>query len=212
MAEMKKNLLALALSTMIFSATYAQTSGDSGFGIRVAWDLNSPSSNLTDLDNGSGFSAGVFYDVPVYRKIFVEPGVSYFYNTITTSVTGFDMAGAPAFVDGTLRNMGLRIPIYWGYKLDLADDISISLFTGPQMNIGLSLDEHYKKGTIKNLYDKGWNRVDLQWLFGLRFHYLDNFIAEIGGGVGMTNMLDADKWHGFHVRRNTFTIAVGYLF
>lgn len=204
--------MALALSSVLFYNSNAQTSGESGFGIRIAWVFTSPSSNLTSLDNGSGVSAGAFYDVPVCKNIFVEPGVSYFYTTVTTSVSGPDVIGAPTLADGTLRNMGLRIPVYFGYKFDLVDDISLSVVTGPQMNIGLSLEEHHEKGTIKSLYDKGWNRIDAQWHLGLRFHYLDNFIAELGGGLGMTNMLNSEQWPGFHVRRNTFTITVGCLF
>lgn len=54
--------MALALSSVLFYNSNAQTSGESGFGIRIAWVFTSPSSNLTSLDNGSGVSAGAFYD------------------------------------------------------------------------------------------------------------------------------------------------------
>ncbi len=207
---MKRKLIAFALTIGSISGMFAQATNDYGFGVRMAWDLNVPATNYPGLDNGSGVSVGAFYDVPVSRNLFIEPGISYFYNTMDAELIKSDFA--PTVKAGTWRNMGLRIPLYMGYKFDLVDDISISAVTGPQVNLGLSLEENFGDVTTKNLYDKGWKRVDAQWMIGLRLHYQDNIVVEIAGGLGMNNLLDKKEFPGFHVRRNVFTIGVGYQF
>ncbi len=207
---MKRNVIALALVLGCAVGSNAQTTNDYGFGLRAAWDLDVPATNYPGLDNGSGFSVGAFYDVPVARNLFIEPGLSYFYNTMDAEL--IESNYSPAVKTGTWRNMGLRVPVYFGYKFDVVEDISMSVVTGPQVNLGLSLEENFGDITSKNLYDNGWKRVDAQWMVGLRLHYQNNFVVEIAGGLGMNNLLDGDKYPGFHVRRNVFTIGVGYQF
>ena len=64
----------------------------------------------------------------------------------------------------------------------------------------------------KQYYGNGWHRLDMQWLFGVRFHYQDNFFAELTGGPGMTNIMGGKDFKGDHLRRNVFSIGVGYIF
>lgn len=56
--------------------------------------------------------------------------------------------------------MGVRTPRYLGYKNYLTDNVAISVVTGPQMDVGISLDEHFDSGNKNNLYSNGLNRVD----------------------------------------------------
>ncbi len=212
---MKKILTALACALAIGCASANAQTEQQGLGVRVNWDLNSPSTSYNKYanvyNNGSGFSVGAFYDIPLYRALYFEPGLSVFYNTfgIDDIVVGDNF---PYTMDGSLRNWGFRIPMIFGYRFDFTDDIAVSVVTGPQLNVGLSLKEHVGKYTSENLYGNGWHRLDAQWLFGVKFHYQDNWFAEIMGGVGMTNMAGGSENKGQHFRRNTFTIGVGYMF
>lgn len=198
---MKKILLSLVC---LLAAAAAGAQVDQRLGVRVTWDLNSPVTNIKNdnLNNGSGFAIGAFYDIPFKGSFFFEPGLSFFYNTI-----GFE----GIVHDGSYRNVGFRIPIVGGYRFDFTDDIAMSVFTGPQLNIGLSMKEHFA-GDSEQMYGNGWHRLDMQWLFGLRFHYQDNFFAEITGGPGMTNILGGKEYKGVHMRRNIFSVGVGYYF
>lgn len=223
---MKRIVLAVVAVIAAMSALGADVLDmmDSGtnkarFGLRLSWDLNSASTSLykpaTPIKNGSGLQAGAFYTVPVYKNLYVEPGLGFFYNTmlINYDIPANISLGYPFPPEGSLRNSGFRIPLNVGYRFDFTDDISMSVFTGPQMDVGVKLVEHdSSEGTSTNLYKRGWRRVDAQWLIGVRFHYADNWIAEITGGIGMTNMLGGNKYHGNHFRRNTFSIGVGYVF
>lgn len=220
---MKKTLIALALAAVAFGASAQQASvmqketDSPTFGVKAQWNLNSPTTSYNEpvsvYTSGSGFSAGAFYTIPVYRGLYVEPEVSAFYNTV---IIDSDILQA-LFTDqkvppqGSLRNVGLRIPVNIGYRFNLTDDMALSLFTGPQLNVGLMLNR-YVNATKRNidLYDQGWRRIDAQWTFGARFYYADNWMAEITGGVGMTDLLGKSIPGHFH--RNTFAVGVGYIF
>lgn len=221
---MKKALITIALA---LSATFGMTAEElfepddqsPKFGFRIAWDLSHPSTDLykpiNPVNNGSGVSAGAFCTLPLSRNFYFEPGVTFFYNTMIINysmaedmIVGYELPAA-----GSLRNAGFRIPLNFGYRIGITDDIAISVFTGPQLNIGVSYKQHSKSSEHSiDLYKNGYNRVDLQWVIGARFHYADNWIAEISGGLGLTNQLSSKEYPGLHFRRHTFSIGVGYLF
>lgn len=212
---MKKLFLILALAITSMLGVSAQEPADGAFGVRVSWDLNSPSTNIPGMGNGSGLSVGAIYDIPLYQGLYFEPGLSFFYNTM--DVSGYNINNVDQELlgkSGTLRNTGFRIPLIFGYRIGLLDDIAISVFTGPQVNVGLSMSEHYEHYKSGSQYGNGYNRLDAQWLFGVKMYYQDNFFAEIGGGIGMSNLVDKDNiaYKGKHLRRNIFSIGVGYMF
>lgn len=219
---MKKYILSIALAAASIVGMNAQGQTGGSFGARIAWDLNSPSSNLTGLGNGSGFSVGGVYNLPISKGWYFEPGLNFFYNTMDINIPDF----SPSYYwpensyqplrhayESTLRNYGFRVPITFGYLVELVDNIDVSIFTGPQINLNLSMSEHTHHNFSK-LYDKGYNRFDAQWLFGVRVHYKNNVFVEIDGGIGMTNLLTSDHRYNknSHLRRNTFSIGVGYMF
>lgn len=219
---MKKTLITLAIAALAFGA-YAQEpilqkeTASPTIGIKAQWNLNSPSTSYNDpisiYSSGSGFSVGAFYTVPVYKGLYVEPELSVYYNTviIDPDIVQSVLTDHQVPAEGSLRNFGLRIPVTVGYRFSLTDDMALSVFTGPQLNIGL-INDQYVNATKHNidLYDQGWRRLDAQWTFGVRYYYADNWMAEVSGGVGMTNLL-GKTLHG-HFRRNTFAVGVGYIF
>jgi len=217
-----KKILVLLLCIFAITVPSVQAQENARFGVRVSWDLNSPSTNLNEYvdvyGNGSGFSLGAFYDIPLYKSLYFEPGLSFYYNTI--GIPDISLDPSSVLVSGSLRNVGFRIPLVAGYRFDFTDDIGLSVFTGPQLNIGLSMKAHlnlpdaYKDAgdSSEQLYGEGWHRLDMQWLFGVRLHYADHFMAEISGGPGMTNIMGGKDYKGSHLRRNIFSIGVGYIF
>lgn len=212
---MKKTFTTLLCALSAIFSIYAQRNFDGGPGLKVAWDYNIPSTDLVYLDSGSGVSAGVFYSFPVWQNMYIEPELDFFYNTMDLSYLDLYVDDTREPVSqGTWKNTGLRIPLKLGYSFGIADNITMSVYTGPQLNIGLSLNEKYDRPdtSSSNLYRQGWRRLDAQWLIGVKLHYLDNFFAEIGGGLGFTNMLKHSSYPGNHARRNIFAIGVGYQF
>lgn len=214
---MKKFILSVALVATAALGVYAQNRTGGAFGARVAWDLNSPSTNLSGWGNGSGFSVGAIYNLPISKGFYFEPGLNFFYNTMDIDMPNFSPSststGESTPYESTLQNYGFRAPITFGYLVELVDNIDVSIFTGPQINYNLSMSEHAHHHKFGKLYDKGYSHFDAQWLFGVRVHYKDNVFVEIAGGIGMTNLLgEASRFRDYHLRRNTFTVGVGYMF
>ncbi len=220
---MKKLFLSAMGAMMLATSGFAQDIFDAGehdpyLGVRASLDITGVSGNINniyDFNNGAGFSVGAVYNITLFKNLYFEPGLSVFYNT--AGYDGFMYDSNDEFgVKGSIRNFGFRIPLVAGYHFDFTEDMKVSVFTGPQMNIGLvgrnvgdiairNNMEHYSE----SIYGDGVRRFDLQWMFGAAFHYQKYYIS-LSGGVGLTNLLGGNDYKGFTARRNTFAITLGY--
>ncbi len=188
-------------------------------GVKAQWELTTPSTSLNAIDDGSGVGAGVLVNVPLWRGLYVEPGVDFYYNTMDINFIDLEINGHAA-PGGYISNPGLRIPLSVGYKFPVAEGMSFSVFTGVNFNSGLGMKAHLnydgqvlagKKSRV-DLYDGYFKKLDAQVKIGVRFSYLDNFFADISGGIGLNNICKMKMLQGDHLRRNTFSIGVGYMF
>lgn len=188
------------------------------FGARVGIDISSTSEAAFDsYNNGIGFTAGAVYDIPLWKNLYFQPGLSLFYNTFGETIYTTDHpADAPALPDdmpipnyeGSFRNWGFRVPMNFGFHFDFTDDISIHLFTGPVFNLNLSCTEHFPDSS-HSLMDNGFRRFDMQWSYGVGMTYDDNYYVSISGAAGLTRVYQTTF---DHFKRNTFNISLGYNF
>ena len=100
-----------------------------------------------------------------------------------------------------------------GIDFDFTQDMKVSIFTGPELEIGFSAKEHLKGHNIdmsESVYghDGGMNRVNLLWGIGAGITY-QHFYFGVNGGIGMLNM-NSESDVKFHESRVTF--SVGYNF
>lgn len=107
----------------------------------------------------------------------------------------------------------MRIPVIAGYHFDFTQDLKVSVFTGPELEIGFSAKEHLKGQNIslsESVYgdEGGMNRVNLLWGIGAGITY-QHFYFGVNGGIGMLNM-NSESDVKFHESRVTF--SVGYNF
>lgn len=213
------------------------------FGVRAGLDISSAANGGAMYSNKPGFTLGAVYNIPVVMNFYFEPGLHLFYNTFGTvqlenyyytvmdEATGDEQLYSKLYqVDGTIRNFGFRIPLNFGYHFDLADDLSVHAFTGPQINLSLIANYHQNeiltpggekvKSESEGIFGTGgFKHVDLQWNFGVGVTY-QRYYMSLGGSVGMTKMKDAStveagpyKINLIHnIRRNLFNITVGYNF
>lgn len=212
------------------------------FGVRAGLDISSAANGGAMFSNKPGFSVGAVYEIPVLANFYFEPGLYLFYNTFGTvhlenySYTVIDSEGNENEfsklyqVDGTLRDFGFRVPLNFGYHFDFADDLSVGVFTGPQLNLNLVARYHQnevitpgnqivKSTSVDAFGVGGFHHVDLQWNFGVGLVYR-NYYMSVGGSVGITNMKSASVIKagpyevdlGRNIRRNLFNVSVGYNF
>lgn len=182
------------------------------FGARLGLDVSSVSDNRYDsYSNGAGFSIGAIYQIPLYKNLYFEPGLSLFYDTFGQERQSADSNGLPYQIDGSIRNFGFRIPLVAGYHFDFTDDIRIAPFTGPQLNASVSATEHWDSREPRNgsiFGHHGFKHFDLQWVFGVGVTY-QRYFASVSGSVGMTKCYssNADSF-----KRNIFNVSIGYNF
>ncbi len=210
--------------------------------MRAAVDISSAANGGAYYSSKAGFSIGGIYNIPIVANFYFEPGLSLFYDTFGTmyfqseDIMAAPSAGAIADVttepeepeevfykiDGSMRNLGFRVPLKFGYHFDFAEDLKVHVFTGPQLN--LSLLARYHQGAYitpsghrvashsESIFGTGgFKHLDLQWNFGVGVQY-DDYYVSVEGALGITRMKDQADYLQRHLRRDLFTITLGYNF
>lgn len=185
-------------------------------GVRLGLDIMTPGDVSADnvhvglYKPGAGFDAGAIYNIPLWKNLYFEPGLSLYYNSIGASKDFLESGESMS-----MRRFGFRIPMQFGYHFDF-NDISVAVFTGPQMIVGLSGRFCYKDRRMsysENLYDTelhdSWRRFDLGWKFGAQVTFASRYVAGISGTAGMLNMY---REEGISYHDNNVTIFIGYNF
>lgn len=216
---MKKTIILLACILSIVSVS-AQTLFDNEnnhpyFGARAGIDVTSASDGNGVFNNGCGFQVGAIYNLPIKMNFYFEPGLSVFYDTFGQQVTALGEDLEQYNIDGSIRNFGFRVPFNFGFHFDFTDEISVCLFTGPQLNWSLSAKSHWSnvKGVeqlpSESVFGEGgFKHFDLQWNFGVGLNYNQYYIA-MSGAAGITKVMDTKA---IDFRRNIFTLSLGYNF
>ena len=237
-------LMATASTAVSAQSTYMFDNPDNReyFGVRVGLNVTSAANGGAMYSNKPGFEAGAVYNMPLWKNLYFEPGLSIFYNAFGT--VSYDTYEAPLplpdgtfttterlfQIDGSIRNFGFRIPLTVGYHFDFSEDLKVHVFTGPQLNLSLvaryhqdgmiTPDDEQIVGGSKSIFGTGgFKHVDLQWTFGVGVTY-QRYYMSVGGAVGCTKMKSASSaiisdyalTLGRDVRRNIFTLTLGYNF
>lgn len=190
------------------------------FGLRAGGEITCPGNisvenvGLSVFNNGGGFEIGTIYNLPVVANFYIEPGLKFFYNSYSLKHDWIDEIIDDIFYDNlTIKKFGMRIPVMAGYHFDFTEDIKVSLFTGPELEVGFWGEEVAKGHNIEtsgSIFDDGggMNRVNLLWDFGAGVSYKSLYF-EVKGGIGMLNMLsDSDA----KLRESRVNFSVGYNF
>lgn len=227
---MKKQLLtAVALGVVALSSSaqdriFNNPDNKAFFGLRLAGEVTCPG-NISSMGigidmfkNGGGVEFGGIYNIPVVANLYVEPGLKLFYNSYSSSdLLDFDYDPYSSDSDDSgfsIRKFGLRIPVMLGYHFDFTDDVKVSVFTGPELEVGLSGNQVWKddgESDSETIYgeDSDYNRVDLTWGFGAGVAYKKLYFG-VSGNVGMLNMLKDIDNTTFHENRVSFTLGYNF--
>lgn len=188
------------------------------FGIRVGGELTCPGKISADnvgisaFKNGGGVEVGGIYNIPVIANFYIEPGLKFYYNTYSMKKE-FVEALDDIINSVSIRKFGFRIPVMAGYHFDFTDDVKVSIFTGPELEVGLIAKEYAKGHNIsvsESIYGdaENMNRINLLWGIGAGISY-QHFYFGVNGGIGMLNMIDEP---GMKFHENRVTFSIGYNF
>lgn len=216
-------LFALAMASFsclnVRGAETAEADTRPMWGVRAAFDINIPgrwhgdAGSVKMYRSGCGFSAGAVCNIWLGRNFYLEPGLTFFYDTYSMDDVHF-MVGSgsdPYISDPSLYKAGLRVPLMVGYSFPLSERLSVSVFTGPELSyafagkIRLSDSEREQLGDDfpTGLFGDFQRRMDCAWKFGVGVP-LGLWLVSAEGSVGMTDLLKG----GMSFRENRLCLAL----
>lgn len=212
-----KKFIALALCLISLTASAQSTivnnpANKTYFGLRVGGELTCPgdiSSDGVSVDIfklGGGIEFGGILNAPIIANFYIEPGLNFYYNS-------YALNDKTEYEGILIRKWGMRIPVMAGYHFDFTDDVKLSVFTGPELEVGFVADANYKnkrESVSEDIYgDDGiMQRVDLLWDFGVGITYKHVYFG-VKGGIGMLDMLSVSRAN-FHENRVTFSLGYNF--
>lgn len=233
---MKKLIIALSIMATALTAKaqdiFDNPNNHSYFGLRLSYELACPGDITATgsiakyelFGNSSGFNIGAIYNLPLWKNLYFEPGAAIYYNTYSLDKDIFGASMGMQLDSGSLRQWGIRIPLNVGYHFDFTPDISISFFTGPEVNISFKGNTHFGSGKYNVTgpafgEEGGLNRADIKWRFGVGATIFDHYYFAISGAAGLCNMIrddvlvsDGSELQNLKMRSNLFDITIGYNF
>lgn len=222
-------IAAIALGILTVIGARAQSPADTYafdspfWGLRASVDLSCPgkwsqgATRARIFGPGAGASLGAVYNYPVGGGVFIEPGVSVFYDTMDADYVA-TVPDAPwqgiDRLDAWVGTLGMRIPVTAGYRIDFTPSASLFLSTGPQLEIGftsrLSDDMPGGSSLAGELFDSLLRRVDCQWKFCAAVALGYSYHIGVEAAIGMVNLSRHSATSSFH--RNMVQLTFGYNF
>lgn len=190
------------------SASYLTQPGVKPYwGIRAGLDISCPSSTYY-YNTGAGGYVGMIFNVPIVGNFYIEPGLSIYYDTWSP-----DSGGPVNVYDGdSYRQVGMRVPVMFGYHYPISQTLDLSLFSGPMLDVGFDSEYHNSQdGSNTSMYRdrEGFNRVNCAWNVGVGLSVYDVYFS-VTGAFGLTNMNKRSPYTQWSM--NTVMISVGYNF
>lgn len=207
MKTLKHVTLVLLLSTFAISS-FAQES-TSGLGIQFgfaqtdfrlnSWDVNADPTTLHN-DALNGFKAGLVWEGTIFKGFGSMVGVNYTFGTYTSA---WKKTGTFDYPQEKEKNIYHQLELFvdWQYKIEIAGNTYIILYTGPTIQCQLALtNTTFRKevdgsetSTVINRFDyddekmhEDYKRWNVTWGVGAGFQY-DRFYIRGGYDFGLIN-------------------------
>ena len=153
-----------------------------GFGVKSGINIGTTKDINSDPKNRLGWYAGGLANIPMYKKIFLQPEFLF-------SVKGYRYIGNLNETAKTaLRLNYLTTPILLGYKIDT----KTSLFFGPEIGYLLSAYSVWPNKERFNVSDRFPVKLDFGLDIGLNYKVLNKVGLEIRYNYGFKNMYRTD--------------------
>lgn len=193
------------------------------WGIKAAFDINIPGkwrANGEGVDmfrHGFGGTVGGVCNIYLGHDFYLEPGVSFFYDTYSYDDIRIGDNYFYESIDPTVYTTGIRVPVVAGYSFDITDRFMMSVYTGPEVSYvckggirGKYLDSNNEDiGEVLNPYGKyGMHRkMDCAWKIGFAFPAKYATLT-IDAAIGITDICKND----ISMRENRVSIGLAHYF
>lgn len=218
---MTRKLILASILALCAVAVHAQQPEPAvTFGARLSMDVTIPSGGRSVYDTGAGFSLGGIARIAMPKGFYFEPGLLFYYTGMSSKdLVTFD---EEYFYEDAAKYYGLRIPMLFGYKFKVAQQLDMSVATGPYMNINLYARQQLSPNLQApdplpdrkiNLFDNGWKHVDAGWSIRLSMTFAKHYYVGITTGIAFTPLARyGNKDKKIRIHRNTIAVSLGYNF
>ena len=184
-----------------------------GFGLQIGWaqpivrlnspDTSIPEDSLANTIKLNGFKVGVVYDASYIAGFGSTIGVNYTFGALNTKWAKMKDAKMFSFSERQqYLYHELELFVDWQYKFEIAKETYLMLYTGPSMQVGMTLKNKYEQrndvtdqltedSRTFNAYtsdqpDEVLSRLNITWGVGAGFQYKRYFLRG-GYDFGLIN-------------------------
>lgn len=225
---MKKTILSLFALAFLFTLnidaqeTTAPVYKNPVWGIKGNLNAELPSRVREDgtshkfFNSGFGASIGGVMNLYLDKNFYFEPEVALFYEGYSYNNVKAVAPNSPSVnVGPNIYKLGVRIPVDFGYFINISEKWGLNIFTGPVFNYAFygkakstheaTMNDDDLMSVFGGKYPQ--NRVDLAWKVGVGFP-VDHFMISLEADFGITDMM---KGPGTF-RENTLGLGITYYF
>jgi hypothetical protein len=223
-----KRTTTILFALLLAAGVMAQDDEMGGLGIHVGYAsptlrINSPSSKKLENIAMNGVKIGLSYDASIVKGFGSTLGLNYTFATYHSKWTYIsEMSTDQARYRGNYH--GLEIFCDWQYKFQIAGNTYLMLYTGPSIQVHLSLKEYeyirtaegvfpvdadapgaYYGYTHRDNHDgEDFKRVNVTWGIGAGFQYKRYFIRG-GYDFGLFNPYKKDTFKAMGIDSELYT-------
>ncbi len=161
---------------------------------------------------GYGFTVGGVCNIDLGGNVYLEPGVSLFYEDYSyKDLIITDNSGDAVETDPGLYKLGVRVPVVVGSVFGINERVGLCIFTGPVLSYAFAgkIDIDSKADGLDDLdLFRGQRRFDCGWKIGAGCP-IDNFMVSVEAEFGITDLLKAK---GMSFRENRVSLGLTYYF
>ena len=168
------------------------------------------------FNSGFGASLGGLVNIYLGKNFYFEPEVALFYeghsyNNVKSVASNSPMVN----VGPNIYKLGVRIPVTFGYFINISEKWGLDIFTGPQFSYAFYGKAKSDDPTVSgnpNLMsvfsgDYAQRRSDLEWKIGVGFP-VERFLISLEADLGITNILKSP----YTMRENRLSLGITYYF
>ncbi|MDE5871650.1 MAG: PorT family protein [Muribaculaceae bacterium] len=173
------------------------------FNVPGKWHVDDFSTEL--YRSGLGFSLGGVYSRYFNDNVFLEPSLSFFYDTYSCDF----IINEHSDITPGVYKVGLRLPLVVGYTFDITDEFSLSVFTGPELDYAFAGGYRIKDKSFDDDLgpllgsDGVQHSLSCAWKGGIGFPF-SAWRVDFEAALGLTDIIR----HSPSCKENRFSISL----
>lgn len=168
------------------------------------------------FNSGFGASIGALANIYLGKNFYFEPELSLFYTGYGYNNVLQVAPNSPSVNAGpNLHKIGIRLPVIFGYFINISDTWGLDFFTGPQLGYAFygtaKTDNEVvkKEGSLMHVFNGEYaqSRFDIGWKIGIGFP-VNEFLISLEGDLGINDMMKGHR----SLHENRVSLGITYYF